>query len=142
MAGRPRKPKKLHLLQGTHQKCRHEDRDEIELPPGVPEKPEFLDDFAAEEWDRIVEKLSGYGILSNIDGAVLAVYCELYSEFESTRSCRSAFPASKFASLRAAYTDLGLSPAARTKIPGSNREIKKKNTFAPDPKKKTKRKTT
>jgi len=105
------------------------------LPPGVPDKPDFLNEFAAAEWDRIVEKLTGYGILSDLDGVALAVYCELYSEFRATRSLRLAFPAAKFAVLRAAYTDLGLSPAARTKIPGSKKAPEKKNPFAPKPKK-------
>jgi len=137
----PRKPKRLKLLQNTYQPCRDDGREEIELPRGVPEKPEFINKVASTEWDKMVDKLSRYGILSDVDGAALEVYCELYAEFRSTRSCPSAFPAAKYNSLRAAYTDLGLSPVARTKIPGSNKPDKNKNRFAPDPPKKKKRKT-
>ena len=138
---RPKIPIKILKNKGTYQECRHGDRDEIELPTAIPEKPEFLSDCASEEWDRLVPLLMDYGIISDIDGAVLAVYCELFSEFKSTRSCPAAFPASKFASLRAASADLGLSPAARTKIPASKKDPKKKNPFAPTPTGKKKRKT-
>ena len=139
--GTPRKSKRLHVLEGTFKKHRHEDRDEIELPLGVPEKPDFLGKGASKEWERIVPKLMEHGMLSDVDGAVLAVYCELYSEFQSTREFPSLFPAAKFTSLRAAYSDLGLSPASRTKIPGSKSDSKKQNSFSPPQKSKTKRKT-
>jgi phage terminase small subunit len=128
---RSRKPKKLHLLQNTYRKDRHGDRDELELPPGVPEKPGFLNETAAAEWDKIAEKLSDYGILSDLDEAALAVYCELYSEFQSTRSCPSKFPAAKIAAFRASYADLGLSPISRIKISSRAKKEKKKNPFAP-----------
>ena len=140
--GNPRKPKSLHVLEGTFKKHRHDGRDEIELPPGVPEKPDWLNKFAAAEWDRLVPLLMDYGILSDVDGAALAVYCELYSEFKESRiNPKLVFHAAKFTALRAAYTDLGLSPIARTKIPGSKKDPKKKNPFAPTPTGKKKRKT-
>jgi len=129
--GNPRKPKKLHVLQGTYKKNRHDGRDELELLPGIPKKPEYLNDIASKEWDKTVEKLSDYGIISDLDEAALAMYCELYSEFQSTRSCPSNFPAAKITALRTACADLGLSPISRTKIPGRTKKEKKKNPFAP-----------
>ena len=119
-------------MEGTLRKDRHEDRDEIELPPGVPEKPEWLNKEASAEWDRVVPLLMDHGILSDIDGAALAVYCELYGEFQNSRGVPGSFNAAKFTCLRAAFTDLGLSPIARTKIPGSKKGPDKKNPFAPN----------
>ena len=130
----PRTPRQLKILKGTLQKCR--DRDELELPFGVPDKPEWLNKFASEHWDYIVPKLEEYGLLTEIDITVLAQYCELHAEFRTTRTMPSAFPASKHAALRAACSDLGLSPVARTKIPGSGKNKEKKNVFAAKDKKK------
>ena len=127
---RPRKSKKSHIAQGTFRKHRHEDREELDLPPGIPDKPEFLSECAAKEWDRIVPIMLEMGTLTELDSAALATYCELYVEFQSTRSCPSAFPASKFSALRMSFSDLGFSPVARTKIPGLKKELKKKNPFA------------
>ena len=140
--GNPRKPKSLHVLEGTFKKHRHDGREEIELPPGVPEKPDGLNKFGAAEWDRLVPLLMDYGVLSDVYGAALAVYCELYSEFKESRiNPKLVFHAAKFTALRAAYTDLGLSPIARTKIPRAKSGPKKQNPFAPPQKSKNKRKT-
>ncbi len=127
---RQRKSKKLHVVQGTFRKHRHEDREELELPPGIPDKPEFLSECGAKEWDRITPIMLDMGTLTKLDSAALATYCELYAEFQSTRSCPSAFPASKFAALRLSFSDLGLSPVARTKIPGLKKEPERNNPFA------------
>ena len=129
-----RKPTALHALEGTLRKDRHAERNDIELPPGIPEKPDFLGAVAGKEWDFMVEKLSTYNLISDIDGAVLAAYCELYAEFSTTRTAPHTFPASKFAQLRMFCNELGLSASARTKIPGSNKDPKPANPFSKKPK--------
>jgi len=129
--GNPKKPKSLHVLQGTFQNSRHAARDEIELPPGEPEKPDWLNPAASDEWDRIVPLLLQHGLISEVDGMAVASYCELVAEFKSTRACPGNFQAAKFAALRAATSDLGLNPIARTKIPGGKKEEGKKNPFSP-----------
>lgn len=130
---KPRTPLKILKNKGTYQKCRHDGRDDLELPEGIPDKPEYLNPIAAAEWDRVVKDLSFHGILSELDGPAVAIYCELYAEFQNTRSCPSNFPASKFSQLRQALSDLGMSPIARTKIPKSKQDPKKKNPFQSPP---------
>jgi hypothetical protein len=50
------KPKKLHLVQNTIRPARHKDRQEVEVPESIPEKPEYLKGIASDEWDQMVEK--------------------------------------------------------------------------------------
>jgi len=133
---KPRTPLKVLKNQGTYQKCRHEDRRDLELPVGMPEKPDFLDKEAAKEWDKITPLLLEHGVISEIDGAALTHYCVLYGRFVlAVKSDPSSFTPAKSAALRNAFTDLGMSPAARTKIPGSGKDPKPENPFSKKPKK-------
>lgn len=119
----------IHKNQGTYQKCRHEDRNDLELPPGIPEKPDYLNKLASKEWDRVVPLLAEHGIISDIDGPSIALYCELYDEFINTRTCPAAFNAAKISAMRAALADLGMCPIARTKIPGKEKPPPAGNPF-------------
>jgi len=47
----------------------------------VPECPVWLDEYAREEWGRVVASLSGMGILSADDRALIVAYCEAWSDF-------------------------------------------------------------
>lgn len=44
----------------------------------IPEMPDCLDKIAAKEWDRITLELFKLGLLSEIDMAALAGYCQQY----------------------------------------------------------------
>lgn len=79
MAGRKRKPKKLHMLHGTLRGDRH-NLDEPEPEPNIPDPPPHLKGYALEEWERIVPELYELGLLSNIDRAALAAYCQAYRQ--------------------------------------------------------------
>jgi P27 family predicted phage terminase small subunit len=48
---------------------------------GIPPCPEQLDARARAEWERITPELYAAGILTTIDGAVLAAYCTAYSRY-------------------------------------------------------------
>ncbi|AGH31383.1 terminase small subunit [Tetraselmis viridis virus SI1] len=41
----------------------------------MPERPDYLEGYAAEEWDRVAEELFRFGQLTNLDVAGLAAYC-------------------------------------------------------------------
>ena len=72
--GRPKKPTALKLLEGNpgHRTI----KEEIKPNPIIPDKPKFLKKEASDEWDRISIKLEKLGLLSEIDGAALAGYCQ------------------------------------------------------------------
>jgi P27 family predicted phage terminase small subunit len=50
-------------------------------PNGAPRCPSKLDAVGKEEWRRIVPLLQGMGILSLVDKAELAQYCQAWSDF-------------------------------------------------------------
>ena len=77
--GPPPKPRELKLVQGTLRKSR--DRGPVDIPPGVPDRPAFLDDLARQEWDRTAPVLEAARLLTDVDRAALAAYCESWSMY-------------------------------------------------------------
>ena len=74
--GRPRKPTKLHAIQGTAQKCRMDKRDgEPEYSDDI-KRPEYLTPLAIEHWDNLAKILTGSGVLKESDVTALAMLCE------------------------------------------------------------------
>src|SRR5690606_29552019 len=47
----------------------------------LPKPPEFLSDEAKVEWGRVSEELYNIGILTGIDRAALAAYCQAYARW-------------------------------------------------------------
>jgi P27 family predicted phage terminase small subunit len=52
----------------------------IKPTPGAP-RPKFLTREAAAEWDRLEAELLRLGLLTTVDRAILAAYCEAWSTF-------------------------------------------------------------
>lgn len=48
---------------------------------GAPDAPDFLDAAARAEWDRIVPDLERAGLLTRVDHAALAMYCQAYARW-------------------------------------------------------------
>ena len=46
---------------------------------GIPEMPKWLSDVAKQEWNRIVPLLFDTGVLAEVDGGALAVYCATHA---------------------------------------------------------------
>lgn len=80
--GRNRKSERAHKLQGTFQKVRHGGATTPEPPKGIPQRPKPLTGDAADEWDRMVGRMTVAGSLSVVDDAALYQYCKLFSETE------------------------------------------------------------
>ena len=77
MAGRKPLPTHLKMVRGTLQKCRM-NPDEPTPAPEIPDAPPHLSPEAREEWERLALELYELGILSTIDRAALAAYCQAY----------------------------------------------------------------
>jgi P27 family predicted phage terminase small subunit len=53
----------------------------VTASPGVPDVPDWLDDEARAEWERIVPDLDRLGVLAKVDRAAVATYCSAWSKF-------------------------------------------------------------
>ena len=83
MATRGRKPKPtaLKLLEGNPGKRQlnmNEPRFAQKMPP---ECPDWLEEEAQAEWDRLSETLFEMGILTDLDVAPFAAYCQAYARW-------------------------------------------------------------
>jgi P27 family predicted phage terminase small subunit len=78
---RPRKPSRLKSILGTARKDR-ENHDEPRPRADVPRCPTWLDKGAKRKWKELAPELSRLGLLTIIDGDVLAAYCQAWAEFE------------------------------------------------------------
>lgn len=72
---RPPKPTAMHRLNGTYRPDRHGARATEPFVEGVPQAPEWLDGDALEFWNYLVPLLVEAGVLSPLDGPVLAGLC-------------------------------------------------------------------
>jgi P27 family predicted phage terminase small subunit len=88
--GPPRKPTALKLIEGTWRADRAP-RNEARPAPELPPIPQHLSGEARKEWRRVARRLSRLGLLSSIDRAALAVYCECWADWvEASRRCVGA----------------------------------------------------
>lgn len=140
------KPTESKLLEGTFRKDRapkNEARPAIEAPPC----PEWLDDDARAEWDRIVPQLLSLRLLSQPDLAELVGYCLAFSEVAYctrfiTANGRTVerpgqTPAARpevamlykaLEKLRQYASDFGMSPASRSRVEAGPPAEKSKDT--------------
>lgn len=83
----PKKPSALKKLHGTYR----EDRAPSQEPApvlGDPSAPPHLSPEARAEWKRVSKELLQLGLLSHIDRAALAAYCECWSDWvEASKLC-------------------------------------------------------
>ena len=78
--GPPPKPPQLKLLEGNPGK-RPLNLPAVKPTPGA-QCPSFLHEVAQLEWKRIVPELMKLGLLTQIDRAALAAYCEAWADFK------------------------------------------------------------
>ncbi len=114
-------------------------------PTTRPDKPEWLTEIAAAEWDIVAPELERLGLLTRVDGPSLAAYCQFYGEYVTAQKFLkengqtyimrdkdgavktiAAFPNVSISQnaarqMRALANDLGFTPAARTKLTGSGK---------------------
>ena len=78
--GRKPKPTNLKVVSGTDRKDR---TNEAEPKPdlALPSPPTHLSDDAKVEWGRVCDDLYRLGILSELDRAALAAYCQAYGRW-------------------------------------------------------------
>jgi P27 family predicted phage terminase small subunit len=132
--GRTRKPRALHVIEGTFKASRHAGLD-VEAPAGVPDVPVGLTGVALEAWHTLTAYMQLQGTLSTVDAAALENHCRLFAlvariewEVEALESLTfdkdgepkahplvSQLRAGRMA-LRTSLQEFGLSPASRTRV--------------------------
>lgn len=83
IAGRKPKPTKIHLLNGNPSRLNLDARmaSEPKPKPIAPDCPEHLDDAARAEWFATAPELERVGLLTLLDKAAFAAYCQVYSRW-------------------------------------------------------------
>ena len=87
--GRKPKPTALKRLDGNPGK-RGYNHAEPAPPEGCPDCPPHLSEPAREEWHRIAGTLHEMGVLTLVDRAALAAYCQSYAPARTSGSKVSA----------------------------------------------------
>ena len=80
MRGRRPKPTAVRRRDGNPGKRAWNDAEPVP-PEGLPDCPEHLSVIAADEWHRVARTLYDMGVLTTIDRAVLAAYCQAYGRW-------------------------------------------------------------
>ena len=135
MLGRKPQPTALKLICGNPGK-RPLNEHEPQPEPAVPECPEHLSAEAKREWERITAHLMRLGLLTEIDRAALAAYCQTYARWIEAeqhiaqlglvvKAPRTGYPiqnpylpiANKaLEHMRNFLTEFGMTPASRSRI--------------------------
>jgi P27 family predicted phage terminase small subunit len=134
MSGPPRKPTAWRRAEGNRGK-RAWNHAEPVPPEGVPDCPDHLGEEARAEWHRLAETLVGMGVISQIDRAVLAAYCQAYGRWVEAEEKLKETPllirtpsgyvqqspwlgiANRQMELMGRYmAEIGLTPASRSRI--------------------------
>ena len=85
--GRKPKPTQMHILNGNPSKIRLEDRisNEVKMkeyqPGEYPNAPEWLDEIAKEEWNRVAPILANSKLMTEADTKALEAYCKCWSRY-------------------------------------------------------------
>lgn len=77
------KPSALKLLAGNPGR-RPLNMQEPQFESGIPDKPEWFDTYASEEWDRITGNLNGQRVFTTNDLGIIMALCLAY---EQMREC-------------------------------------------------------
>jgi P27 family predicted phage terminase small subunit len=134
MRGRKPKPTALKRLDGNPGK-RGYNHDEPVLPEGLPDCPGHLSEPAREEWHRIAGTLHEAGVLTTVDRAALAAYCQAWGRWVEAEEKLKDLPAmiktpsgyvqqnpwlpvaNKQLEIMGRYmAELGITPASRSRV--------------------------
>jgi len=80
MPGPPPKPTHLKLITGNPGK-RKLNKNEPKPTAGIPPVPDHLSDEDKTEWFRVAAELNAVGLLTQVDRAALAAYCQAWADW-------------------------------------------------------------
>lgn len=134
MSGPPKKPTAWRRAEGNRGK-RAWNHAEPKPPEGTPDCPDHLSEEARAEWLRLVDTLVSMGVITIVDRAVLAAYCQAYGRWVEAEQKLKEAPllfktpsgyvqqspwlniANRQMELMGRYmAEIGLTPASRSRI--------------------------
>lgn len=136
MAGRPAKPTALKELAGNPGK-RRLNKNEPKPQQRKPSCPKHLTGEARREWNRMAKQLFDLGLLTEVDRAALAGYCQAWGrwvqaeekmsepEFQMIKETDSGYPVvspwmgianQAMKQMLRFLTEFGMTPAARSRV--------------------------
>ena len=137
MTGRP-KPTALKLIEGNRGR-RPFNKREPKPRPVVPKCPAHLNTTAKREWSRVSKVLHKLGLLTEIDRAQLALYCQAWGRWVEAEealkadgiiiTAPSGYPMlnpqyavckQAMVTMQRALSEFGMSPASRTRVRGAD----------------------
>lgn len=84
MAGRKPKPTAVKKLEGNPGK-RKLNKNEPVPAKGMPTCPDWLMPEAKKEWERLAELMNQMGVLTEVDMAAFAAYCQSYARWKEAQ---------------------------------------------------------
>lgn len=133
-SGPPKRPTNMKLVLGTYRDDRAP-TNEPQPQASIPKPPSHLAKEAKKEWKRISRQLAALGLLSEIDRAALAAYCETYADWitaslkvaevgmvvktQAGNAIENPFYSIKKRSMELMHkflVEFGMTPASRTRI--------------------------
>ena len=138
MAGRKPKPTAIKKLEGNHGKRKLNMKEPIPAK-GMHECPQWLLAEAKKEWERLADLMNQMGVLTEVDMAAFAAYCQSYarwkeaqehitsegSTFETDKGYQQQTPWVGIANtnqklMLQAASEFGLTPSSRSRIVAGN----------------------
>lgn len=138
MAGRKPKPTAVKKLEGNPGKRKLNTKEPVPAT-GMPTCPNWLLQEAKNEWKRLAELMNQMGVLTEVDRAAFAAYCQSYARwkeaqehidsdgsiFETDKGYQQQTPWVGIANtnqklMMQAASEFGLTPSARSKIVAGN----------------------
>ena len=132
--GRPPKPTALKVLEGNPGK-RPLNKNEPKPEKKAPKCPSWLEPDAKKEWRRLAKELEAMGLLTRIDMAVFAGYCQAYARWKEAEEFISkhgsilktasgyiqqipqvSIAQQNLKQMRNFCSELGLTPSARSRL--------------------------
>jgi len=115
--GRPRKPTKLHVLQGTKNATRHKDRAaEPVITSDIGAPPDYLIGHAIAKWNEIASDAEYGQVLNASHRETLGHYCLLHQRFVEDATGERTMTASERQTYHSLAMQLGRTPAAQSKV--------------------------
>ena len=84
MAGRKPKPTAVKKLEGNPGKRKLNTKEPIPAK-GMPDCPDWLMPEAKKEWERLAELMNQMGVLTEVDMAAFAAYCQSYARWKEAQ---------------------------------------------------------
>ncbi len=132
--GRPPKPTAIKVLEGNPGK-RPLNKNEPKPKKIAPKCPSWLEPDAKKEWKRLSKELETMGLLTQVDMAVFAGYCQAYARWKEAEEFISkhgsilktnsgyiqqipqvSIAQQNLKQMRSLCSELGLSPSARSRL--------------------------